>query len=71
MSITTKPKMRPRLSIKVRLCGNHCRACQGRHEMSQPMDAERIDRRRVRVLTDPVFANSILTDADYVVAREP
>jgi len=55
--------------VRIRLCSNHCRLCRnGQHEMTEPLDAERLGYRRVRITQpDDVWFGAELCDSDYVI----
>lgn len=63
-----RPVTRKRLCrVRIRLCSNHCRACAGQHEFTEPMDATRIDPFHVRI-TQPdekVWFGAVLCAKDF------
>lgn len=65
---TGRPPTHPRLSrVRVLLCSCKCKECKGGHKYTEPLDAERIDRRRVRITQrDDQWFGAILTTADFV-----
>lgn len=56
--------------VRIRLCSAHCQLCEGDH-WTEPLDAERIDYRHVRITTpDPVWQGAVVNDSDYQFCQE-
>lgn len=52
--------------VRVKLCGFRCTVCNGGHEFTEPLDAERIDARHVRITQpDDVWFGAVINDSDY------
>ncbi len=80
MSAITSPTASPftvhrfktHVRVRIRLCSNHCRLCRnGKHEFTEPLDAERLGYRRVRITQrDDVWFGAELCDSDYEIVGE-
>ena len=68
--LTTTPRYKRLVRVRIRLCSSHCALCEGDH-WTAPMDAERLDYEHVRITShDPVWRGAVLTDSDYEICGE-